>query len=301
MHVIPWETTNRLNIRVTRWKTLPVPAFRQINAAYTQVNGVSEQLEETVYPLGGDIDIDKVYVRDQGVIVDPRQNQIDMFLAGLMYLFNNYLINGDTATDANGIIGLKVRAGNLPARQTISMGTNGLDVRASTANEHTFMDNLHQLMYVTGNGMGPGNGTCLFMNDNSYLNFTSVLRRLALFKTTEDSFGRDVPEFMGAKMYDMGFTSESQATRVITQTETQGNTTDNTSIYCVKFDDQPDDSGGIDVGEMLTGIEMYPMEVEDIGQLQSGPQFRTRIDWPIGLALWNNRAISRLKGIRWTT
>lgn len=291
MQLLPFETLNRLNVRITRWKTLPSVAFRQLNASYAESTGTTEQLEETVYPLGGDIDVDVAFVKDQGSIVDHRALQRQMKARATAYQFNDSFISGDQAANPDSFSGIKKRIASLPSTQSVSGGTNGLDVRASTANMFTFLKLLDQTMYWIDGGMGMV--TALLMNDDSFLGITDVLRQRNLLTTLVDAFGRIIYQYgpNGPRLIDMGVKAD-QTTKIITTTETQGNTSDNTSIYAVRFGQ---------AGDYLHGIEQYPLDIRDLGEQQTKPVYRDRLDWPVGLAHWNDRSIVRLYGVRWTS
>ena len=59
-----------------------------------------------------------------------------------------------------------------------------------------------------------------------------------------------------------------------------------TSIYVVSF------------GEgMLQGIQSGVMDVRDLGELQTQPVKRTRVEWYAGIALFHPRAAARLWSI----
>lgn len=298
MELLPFVTTGSLSIKVTRWATLPTPAFRNLNDVFPSTAGTSEQLEESVYIAGGNLDIDRQYTGDSNSIVDPRQNQLKMFMAAMGYFINEYFINGDQATNAAGFDGIKVRVGNLPARQTISaaVAANGLDVRATEATEHTFLDKVNETLYKVADGKADA----LLMNSNSFLGFTSVIRRLKLFETTSDFFGREVLTYKGARLIDMGpklsgAFSDAAADQIVTQTEayTGGGTADGTSIYAVRF--------GRDGGEYLHGWDKHKLQVKDLGLLENGAQKRTNIEWPLGLCMWDPFAMARLRDISWDT
>lgn len=290
MMTMPFEDIGTLNQTVVRWKTLSTVAFRKINAAYAESTGTMEQLNETVYPLGGDIDVDKVFVRDGKAVIDPRANQANMKLKAVAYTFNEYFIAGDQATDPDGFTGLKKRIANLPAAQALTPNSttypNGLSPKTSATTQNDFIDLLDELIYA----LDEGQADVLYMNSKSLLGVSSVLRRLGLLNTAQDMFGRRVMRYGdgGPLLADIGFKADG-TTLIIGNNETVGSNTDNTSIYAVRYG----------VGEYLHGIQEYDLDVEDLGQLQTGPQFRTRVDWPVGLALWNDRAVARLSGIRW--
>jgi hypothetical protein len=48
---------------------------------------------------------------------------------------------------------------------------------------------------------------------------------------------------------------------------------------------------------MLTGIQNGPMDVRDLGELQTKPAKRTRVEWHAGIALFHGKAACRLGGI----
>ena len=61
----------------------------------------------------------------------------------------------------------------------------------------------------------------------------------------------------------------------------------NTSIYVVSLGDM-----------MLTGIQgAAQMQVTDLGEFQSAPVYRTRVEWDISIALWHGRCAARLRDI----
>jgi hypothetical protein len=48
---------------------------------------------------------------------------------------------------------------------------------------------------------------------------------------------------------------------------------------------------------MLTGIQNGGVDVRDLGELQTSPLFRTRVEWYNGVAIYNGRAATRLWSI----
>jgi hypothetical protein len=50
--------------------------------------------------------------------------------------------------------------------------------------------------------------------------------------------------------------------------------------------------------QMLQGIQSGPMEVRDLGEVQSAPVLRTRVEWYPGIGLFHGRAAARLRGIK---
>ena len=47
----------------------------------------------------------------------------------------------------------------------------------------------------------------------------------------------------------------------------------------------------------ITGLQNGIMDVNDLGELESKPAFRTRLEWLVGLAVMHGRAAARVWGI----
>ena len=282
---MPWDTIGTLSQRSTRWKTLPAVTFRKINGAFSADIGRYEQIEETVTSLGVDIDVDVMLDRDQAATADPRSTQSEMAVASMAYTFNDTFINGDQAADPDVFNGLKKRVANLPAAQTITAAADGLDVNASDANRHKFLDLIEQAIYEL-----EGASNLIIGNGTSFRALGSVTRRLGLLDTTKDQFGRQIRRFGegGPRMVDIG-TKADQTTAIITNAETQGTATNTTSLYFVR----------LATGQYLHGIQEFPTRTKDLGERESQPQMRTRVEWTPGLAQSNDRSIVRLKGLIW--
>ena len=65
-----------------------------------------------------------------------------------------------------------------------------------------------------------------------------------------------------------------------------GGGTSSTSIYCVSLGDG-----------LLQGIQSGMMDVRDLGELDSTPARRTRVEWYLSIVLEHPRAAARLRGI----
>jgi len=282
---LPWTTIGTLSQRTTRWKTLPAVTFRKINGAFSSDIGRYDQLDETVTSLGVDIDVDVMLDRDQASMADPRATQAEMATASMAYTFNDSFINGDQASDPDTFNGLKKRVANLPAAQTIKAATNGLDVNSSDANRHTFLDLIEQAIYEL-----EGEADLIIGNGTSFRALGSVTRRLGLLDTTMDQFGRRIRRFGegGPRMVDIG-TKGDQTTAIIGNTETVGTSSATTSLYFVRLGE----------GTYLHGIQEFPVRTKDLGERESQPQMRTRVEWTPGIAQWNDRSVVRVTGLIW--
>ena len=79
-------------------------------------------------------------------------------------------------------------------------------------------------------------------------------------------------------------------TRILAQFETQGTATATSSIYAVRY-------GSSEGDQAVTGLTNGGVNVQDLGQLQDKPAYRTRIEFFVGLAVFGGKAAARLKGV----
>lgn len=289
MQLVPWETIGQLATTIVRVQDLPSVGFRKINEGYAATIGHFEQKVENISLMGCYMDTDKAIARAKNTIADARVIMQTLALKAAAYKFNDKFINGDPASDPEEFKGLQKRVDDVVAEgyteQYINNeGTSGDGILLSTGESHNFLNKLDQLIYSI-KGHAPD---YLLMNKKCLLAVRALLRKEKLLDQTKDMFDRTVDVYSGARLIDIGVKAD-QTTEIITNTETleAAGAAESTSIYAVKFG----------IGELLWGIQEYPMEVEDKGLLESAPIYRTELDWPLGLALADPRAIGRLCGI----
>lgn len=263
---------------------LPGVEFRAVNAAYTESTGTIVQASESLVILGGDADVDKFIVQTRGNLNDQRAEQEAMKAKAVVYKWQDSFINGDNGVDANSFDGLAAR---LTGAQVISAATNGLAVLgADDAARHTFFDKLDELIAAaTFNGRRPD---ALYMNDLILSKILSSQRRLTNFTATVEQFGKTVPVYNGIPMLDLGYTAAG--TRILPQTETKGSSSVTSSIYAVRFGANEGDAA-------VTGLTNGGIQVTDLGEIDSKPVFRTRIEFYTGLATFGGKAAARLTGV----
>jgi len=287
--LVPWETIGQLSTGIVRIQDLPSVGSRRINGAYTESTGHVEHAMETMSLLGLDIDTDKAIARAKNTIADARAIQQTMALKGMAYKFNDMVINGDPTSDPQEFKGLRVRVNDLNTEghteQKIDAACAGVGILNSSAVSQTFLDKLDQLIYsIIGH-----NPSYLLMNKKMLLALRSLLRREKLLDNTRDMFDRVIDVYQGARLIDIGVGAD-QSTEIITNTETSAGvdgSSEHTSIYAVS----------LGIGDRTWGIQEYPMEVTDLGELEAKPSYRTRVDWPLGLATVEPRSLSRIYGI----
>ena len=290
MELVPWETIGTLATTVVKIKDLPSVGFRKVNEGYEESIGHFEQAVESISLFGGDIDTDIAIARAKNTIADARAIQQQLKLKATAYSFNDKFINGNPTSDPEEYKGLQKRVDDIYNSNTtvfvsqyIDLGdTVSLGILRDSAARFAFLDKLNELIYAI-KGHAPD---YLLMNKKMLLCVRSLLLREKLLDTTSDMFNRRIDVYLGARMVDIGVKAD-QSTEIITNTETLGGGSTNTSIYAVKFG----------IGESTWGIQQYPIEVRDIGELESKPVYRTRVDWNLGLATVDPRSLGRLYGV----
>jgi hypothetical protein len=294
MEILPFENVDSLTSIAVRWRNLPSAAFRKIGGSYTASEGDTEQVWESVYPLGGEILYDRVFEKVKNTIVDMKKMQTDMKLLSIALTFNDYFINGDHGTDADGFVGLKTRVSNMPSRQTVyfaGASSAGLDPTSSTANGRAFIDGLEEMHYKTNRG----EHNAFFCNEGIKWGVGRVLRYINtaggnMLDVTKDSFERSIPTLWGSPIYDMGL-KKDQSTEIITATESGGTGVANTtSVYAAAFNEQQ----GI-TGIQLDGLESY--DPLNGGEQESTPAKMVRVEWWLGLAGFGSYGVVRGRNV----
>jgi hypothetical protein len=261
--------------------TLPGVEFRAVNAAYTESTGTVAQTTVALVILGGDADVDRFIIQTRGNVNDQRAIQTAMKSKSLTFKWQDTFVNGDTAVDANSFDGLKKL---LTGTQVLDAGTNGLAViGADSAAQHNFLDQLDRLL-----GAVPGGVDAMYMNSSVLAKVKSSARRLLMATTDRDDFGRLVDFYNGVPMYDIG--NKADGTAIIPQTEVQGTSgATASSIYAVKYTGNESAAG-------VAALNNGGIDVRDLGEQDTKPVLRTRIEWYTGLAIFG-RGAARLRGV----
>ncbi|MFI1099792.1 major capsid protein [Streptomyces melanogenes] len=261
--------------------TLPGVEFRAVNDSYSESTGTVNQRTESLVILGGDADVDTFIAQTRGNLNDQRALQETLKVKAASYKFQDAFFNGDVTVDPKGFDGLRKR---LIGNQVLSAGTNGL---GPVAGGHDFFDALDALIAQVP-GLSAGNGA-LYANRKIIAKIASSARRLGGYEMVQEALtGKRIATYQGIPLLDPGQTAAGAD--ILPTTETQGTATDASSIYAVKFGRNEGDKG-------VTGLTNGGVSVRDLGELDSKPAYRTRIEFFCGLALFSGQAAARLNGV----
>lgn len=269
--LMPFVNIAGNSYRYNREETLPGIAFRDFNQGYTESTGVVNPHTERLTILGGDSDFDVAQIKMGTGDNDTRAVYDALKAKSLAYTWLKTFFNGDTAVDPNSFDGIKIR---VAPRQTLIAGANGASITLEA------LDELCDLV--------AGGPSVLFARASIVRQYRSLCRILG--GTTPESvmipnFGQAAITHNGVPLIGLDETYFPDS--FIPKDEVQGTANDTTSIYAVKFG--PD---------AVHGIQTGPVDVRDLGEIDSKPAYRTRVEWYSGVVVKHPYAIARLKGVK---
>lgn len=270
LRTLPFDTIAGNALQYNREETLPGIGFRGVNEAYSESTGVINPLTEPLVIAGGDLDVDVFILETMGQ--DQRAVQEAMKAKALSLRWSQAIIKGDNSADPRVFDGLQVR---LTGTQKIAAGATANGSALSLAKLDEAID-------------ACDNPTHLIMNKTMRRRLSAAARNTSVggyITYGQDEFGRQVTKYNDLPILILQQDNTGSDILPFTEAATSGTATA-TSIYVVSF------------GEgRLQGIQSGVMSVRDLGELQTQPVKRTRVEWYAGIALFHPRAAVRLWSI----
>lgn len=269
---LPFDNISGAAETFLREKTLPNAGFRKINAGYTEGTGETDRITEALAIAGGDLDVDKFLVDTGGG--SQRAVQEGMKIKALSLNIAKTVIKGSILTTPEGFDGMQVR---LVDDQLINSGTASTSCALHLIKLDELIDTVQD-------------PTHLIMNKTMRRRLTSAARSTTVggYITYDvDAFGRRVTKYNDLPILIVD-KDESNA-NIMAFDETPGGTGTavvSTSIYCVSF-----------LEDGVVGLQNSPMDVRDLGEIESKPVYRTRIEWYITISMRRPLSAARLQGI----
>lgn len=268
---LPFMTVEGNAYQYTKESSLPGIAFRAVNAGYTESTGAVVPSTVALKIFGGDADVDRFIARTLGNLNDQRALQTRLKAKAAAIFFTQNFFAGSTAVAPEQFDGLQV---SLTGNQLVWAGTNG---GALTLD---MLDDL--LSRVTGGA------DAVYMNDWLIRKVNALVRATGgTVAEPRESYGKMVYQYAGIPLIDPGLATDG-TTRILPFTETRGTAVGTVaSIYAVKFGEQ----------EFVSGITNGGIDVYDLGELETKPAFRTRIEAYMAIGIFNGKAAARLGGV----
>lgn len=270
LNVLPFRDIQGNALTYNEEIALPGVGFRGVNEAYVPSVGVVNPRTESLVIAGGEVDVDRVITKTMGE--DIRSTHEGMKIRSLGLAWTRKFIKGDHLTNPREFDGLQTR---IVGNQLISAGTTSGGAALSLA----------ALDEAISNTLNP---THIIVDRRLGLKFSAAARNASVggyITWAPNEFGKRIMFYGDLPILTLDLDNDQSSILPFTETSYTGADT-STSLYVVS------------VGPTgLTGIQNGTMEVEDLGILQTQPVFRTRIEWLNGIAIFNGRAVTRLRHI----
>lgn len=267
---LPFQNIAGNALKYNREASMPGIGFRGVNEGYTPSLGVLNPLTESLVIAGGELDVDAFIIKTMGA--EQRSVQEAMKIRALSLAWTRKFIKGDATAEPREFDGLQTR---VVGSQLISAGATANGAALSLAKLDEAID---QCL----------NPTHLIMSKAMARKFSAAARATAVsgyVTYSTDQLGRRVMSYNDLPILTVDLDDSGAAILPFTEAAASGTATA-TSIYVVSMG-----------ADGLTGIQNGGIDVRDLGELQTSPLYRTRIEWYNGLAVFNGRAVVRLRHI----
>lgn len=212
-----------LTYAYTRLKTQPTAGFRNVNEEYATSEVEKQRFTADLKIFGGGFKVDRV-IANMGGIADEVALQMAQKIKAAGALFNDTVINGDSAIDSKSFDGLEKA---LKGSSTEYKPAAAIDLSTSeavTKNFQAFLDALDEfLMTLDGKPSFIGGNTKLIAK------LRACARRAGMYQVTKDSFGNQVESYGSIPFVDFG--SKPGTNDDVVKTETTGET----SLYAARI------------------------------------------------------------------
>lgn len=272
LRVMPFRDIEGNALAYNREGSLPSVAFRGVNESYTESTGIINPLVEALRIAGGDLDVDTFIVQTGGPNV--RSTHEMMKVKALAAEMTRVIIKGDSASQPREFDGLQVRLTGSQLIDNLSPTDGGSPLSLLSLDE--LIDQV------------PG-AAILIMNKAMRRRLTAAARTTTVsghITYTKDEFGRQVTVYNGIPIVTAYNDNGGTDPVAFDELASTGATATATSIYAAALGDG-----------LLSGIQNGTMAVRDLGELDTTPKWRTRVEWFAGLVVEHGRAAARLRGI----
>ncbi|MDD4931632.1 MAG: hypothetical protein PHG66_05835 [Candidatus Colwellbacteria bacterium] len=271
LQYMPFENIAGNALAFNREKTLPDIGFRAVNEAYDEGTGEVENVTETLAIAGGDVDVDKFLVDTGGE--GQRATQESLKIKALSLSITKEVLKGDVTSTPKGFDGLQVRC---TGDQVVANSSAASGAALSLVKLDELIDAVDE-------------PTHLIMNKALRRRLTAAARTSTVggYITYDiDAFGRRVTKFNDLPILIADKDNTNTDILPFEEAAASGSSVCS-SIYCVSFAENG-----------VMGLQNQEMQVRDLGELETQPAYRTRVEWYITLAILRPRAAARLRNIQ---
>jgi len=239
-------------------ETLPGIAFRGVNESFDESTGIINPKTETLAIGGGDLDVDTSIIKTRGAI--QRTIQEGMKIKALSLFWTKTFFKGDNETEVREFDGLQKR---LTGTSLIENGTAGLKI----SNLDEAIDAVDGANYLA-------------MSKSQRRHLTAYARTLGAISYSIDEFGKQVTMYNEIPI--LLIDEDNTGAQILGYTEASSTT----SVYVLAIG-----------ANRVQGIQNDDMDVRDLGELDSKPALRTRIEWLCGFGVFSPKSAARISQI----
>jgi len=240
--VSPTGGSTTMTYAYTRLITQPNADFREVNSEYVPSEVTKQRHTVDLKIFGGTFEIDRV-IANMGGIASEVELQIQQKAKATSALFNDTVINGDSAINAKSFDGLnKALTGSSTEYNT----TTALDLSSSAnidTNYKKFIDMLDEFLL----GLD-GTPSAIMGNTKLVAVIRAIARRAGQYQETKDSFGNNVSAYGSIPIIDLGAKAGTNDSVVDTNA-----TSGETSLYAVRL--------GLDGFHAISAAGQLPVKV----------------------------------------
>jgi len=270
MRFLPFKTINGGTYGYSTEQSLPGIGFRGVNEAYTASTGVLNPKVETLSIAGGDLDVDKFIIQTRGE--EERSIQEEMKVRALGLAWTQKFVKGDSASDVREFDGLQTR---LVGDQKFQAGTTANGTPLSLG----VLDEAIRRTYRP---------THILMSSKMAIKFGAAARSSTVGGYIQygiPELGRIPMSYNGLPIITVDLDGTGAEILPFTEAATSGTATA-TSIYVLSLGDTG-----------VCGLQNGMIDVRDLGELDTSPVFRTRVEWYSTFGVFHGRAATRIWSI----
>lgn len=267
----------------TRTENLGTTAFRAVGGSYTASNGAVSTRHAELKIMGGDLDVDKFLVRTHGPQIRSTHEQMKaMYMAqsiAYQIIKGSVVTAGGATGDANGFDGLQTRyGGGFGSTAVVDAGENAAQIIANDgASDALSMKKLDEAIQLCEGA------SHIILPKKMKVNITALLRNSSSITTGRDEFGRLVTSYNGLPFIEADHLGLTSGLEPLGFNENNDSTT---SLYVVNMSDMG-----------LHMIQNGGVDVTDLGEIDTSPVFRTRVEWYCNMVDLHPRCVVRLYNV----
>ena len=271
LRVLPFEDISGNALKYNREEQLPGVAFRGVNEGFPESVGIINPQTESLYIAGGDLDVDRFIIRTMGP--GQREAQEVMKIKALSQAWTQTFIKGDTVIQPRQFDGLQTRL----------IGSQLMDAGNTPGGDALSLELLDEAIDRTSNP------THIVLNRALKRKFTAARNKgvSGNFTLEKDDFGRPVETYNGLPLLTTWGDQKMIDPLLFNEVGAGGGAATSGSLYVVSF-----------AQNGVQGIQNGGIDVRDLGELNTMPIYRTRVEWYAGIAIFDGSAAVRVRGIK---